>query len=156
MKFAQKEFSYYWKIIMIPIIVLVAWGILGFIIGIISYSLYATIFSPLAGWILTIAVFGFIGYTTVKDYKEKITIAAWAGALAGVISGFIGGIIGIFMYYFVPEIIQAAIMQTGQNIAAIESYMQIAMYIGLITGPIISGLVGAAIAALAAFITTKV
>jgi len=156
MKFANKPFSDYWKIIKIPTYVLIVWSALAFIASIISYSLYTTIFSPLASWILTIAVFGFIGYTTIKDHKENIKTSAWAGALAGAISGFIGAIFGILMFYIVPEIIYAAAAQAGVDPSAIQGFMAIGIYIGLITGPLISGLIGAAISAIAALIAKKI
>lgn len=160
MKFGEKEFFYYWKIIKIPTYVLIAWSVLGLILGIVSFSLYASIFSPAVGYILMIAVFGFIGWMTIKDYKGTVKIAAWAGALAGAITGFIGAIIGILMFYFVPEVINYAIMQAAQqpgvDMAAVQSFMEMGIYIGLITGPLVSGLIGAGIAAIAALIAKKV
>ena len=156
MKFAGKEFKDYWKIIKMPTYVLVAWGILSFIIATISFSLYTTIFSPLAGWILTIAVFGFIGWTAIKDHKQTIKISAWSGALAGAISGFVGAIIGILMFYFVPDILFAAAAQAGVDPTAIQGFMAIGVYIGLITGPLISGLIGALISVIAALIAKKI
>lgn len=156
MKFANKEFSEYWKFIKVPTYVLIAWGTLSLIAGIISFSLYSTIFSPLAGVILTLAVFGFIGWTTVKDHKQGVRISAWAGALAGIISGFVGAILGIFMFYLVPEVIQATIAQAGTEAAAIESFLKIGIYIRLITGPLFSGIFGAIISAITAFIAKKV
>jgi hypothetical protein len=159
MKFGEKEFPYYWKIIKIPTFVLIAWSVLGLVLGIVSFSLYASIFSPAVGYILMIAVFGFIGWMTIKDYKGTVKIAAWAGALAGAITGFIGAIIGILMIYFVPSLMQYAIMQASQagaDAAAVQSMMETWIYIGLITGPLFSGLIGAGIAAIAALIAKKV
>lgn len=159
MKFANKEFSYYWKIIKIPTFILIGWSVLAFIISIISFDLYNTIFSPLAGWLLMLAVFGFIGWTTIKDHKESTGIAAWAGALAGAISGFIGAIISIFMFYLIPDVAQAALAQAAQagaDTAALQGLMAIGLFIGLITGPLISALIGAAIASIAALIAKKI
>jgi len=156
MKFANKEFSDYWKIIKIPTYVLIAWSVLGLIIAFISFSLYITIFSTLASWLLTIIVFGFIGWTIIKDHKETIKIAAWSGALAGIISGFVGAVLGIIMFYIVPEVIQAAIAQAGANAAAVENFIAIGVYIGLITGPLVSGIIGTIISAIAALIAKKV
>ncbi len=156
MRFANKEFKDYWKIIKIPTYVLIAWSLLGLLISIISFSLYTTIFSPLASWLLTIIVFGFIGWVTIKEHKETIKIAAWSGALTGIISGFIGAIIGIIMFHMVPEVIQAAMAQAGANAASVESFMAIGIYIGLITGPLISAIIGAIISAIAALIAKKI
>jgi hypothetical protein len=156
MKFAGKEFNDYWKIIKIPTYVLVGWSVLGFIVSIVSFSLYATIFSAGASWVLMIAVFGFIGWTIIKDHKESVKIAAWGGALTGAIAGFAGAIISIFMFYLVPEVIQAAIMQAGANAAAVESFMAVAIFIGLITGPLVSGIIGAVITGIVALIAKKI
>ncbi len=156
MKFANKEFVEYWKIIKVPTYVLIAWSILGFIISIISFSLYLTIFSSLASWLLMFAVFGFIGWTAIKDHNLTAKIAAWSGALAGAISGFAGAILSIFMFYLVPEVIQAAIVQSGADAAAIEGFLKIGIYIGLVTGPLVSAIIGAIIAVIAALIAKKI
>ena len=156
MKFANKEFSEYWKIIKIPVYVLIAWNILGFILSLISFSLYMTIFSSSGSLILTIAIFGFIGWTAVKDHKQTAKIAAWSGALTGAIAGFIGAIIGIVMFYIVPEMTQLAIVQAGANAAAVEGFIKIGIYMGLITGPLISGIIGAIIALITALIAKKI
>lgn len=158
MKFGEKDFSEYWKIIKIPTYVLIGWSVFSFIVSILSFSLYQTIFTPIASWILTIAVFGFIGWTAVKDHKQGVRIAAWAAALSGAIAGFIGAILGILMFYFVPDVIQAAITQAtqaGVDAAAVQGFMSIGVYFGLITGPLISAIIGAAIAAVVAFISKK-
>ncbi len=153
-KFANKEFKEYWNTIKMPAYVLIAWSILALIISMISFSIYVTIFSPIASWLLTIVIFGFIGWTAVKDHNQSIKTAAWSGALTGIISGFVGAIIGILMFYLVPQVIQAAIAQAG-NSAAIEDFMKIGIYIGLITGPLFSGLIGAALSAISALIAKK-
>jgi|TARA_Y100000310_G_C20157405_1_gene567496 hypothetical protein len=156
MKFANKEFAEYWKIIKIPTYVLIAWGILGFIMSIISFQLYMTVFSSSSSLILTIVIFGFIGWTAIKDHNQTVKIAAWSGALTGAITGFIGAIIGIFMFYLVPEIIQLAMAQAGANAAAVEGFIKIGVYLGLITGPLISAIIGAIIALIAALIAKKI
>lgn len=159
MKFGEKEFLEYWKIIKIPTYILIAWSVLSFIIGIVSFSTYLTIFSPVASWLLVIAVFAFIGWTVIKDHKLDVKMAAWSGALSGAISGIVGAVIGILMYYFVPDVIEAAIAQAaqvGMDAASMQGFMAIGVYIGLITGPLISGIVGAAIAVVVALIAKKV
>jgi len=158
MKFAQKEFIDYWKIIKIPTYILIAWSALGLIVSIVSFSLFRSIFTPLVGYVLTIAVFGFIGWHTIKDYNESIKIAAWAGALAGIITGFVGAIIGILMFNLVPDMVQLAIQQAvaqGAPAETVQSFMAIGIYIGLITGPLLSGIIGAIISSIAALIAKK-
>ncbi|MFH1642998.1 MAG: hypothetical protein ABIC04_08950 [Nanoarchaeota archaeon] len=158
MKFADKDFLEYWKVIKIPTYILVAWGVLGFIISAVSFSLYQSVFAPVAGWILTVSAFGFIGWFGVKDHKVSLKFSAWAGALSGAISGFAGAGLGILMYHFVPEVIQAALAQTaasGVDAATLQSYMSIGIYIGLITGPLVTAIIGAIISTLASFIAQK-
>ncbi|MBW2990064.1 hypothetical protein KY358_07155 [Candidatus Woesearchaeota archaeon] len=155
MIFAQKEFSYYWKIIRVPLFILVAWSILGLIISLFSFSLYSSIFSPLAGWLLILSIFGFIGWTTIKDYGQKAKVAAWAGALAGAIFGFIGSLVSILMFHLVPEVVQSAIAQAGENAAAVEGFIAIGIYLSAITVPVIYAIVGAMISAMAALIAKK-
>lgn len=156
MQFAGKDFSHYWKIIKIPTYVLVGWSLLGIIIAIASFPLYISIFSSSASWLLMLAVFGFIGWTAVKDFKQTTKIAAWSGALAGAVSGLIGAVLSILMVYFVPSVILYAASQAGVDPASIQDIMKIGVYLGLITGPLISGLLGAGISAIAALIAKKV
>jgi hypothetical protein len=132
MKIGEKEFSDYWKIIKIPVFVLSAWYIAGLICAIISFSSYTSIFSGAAGWSLMIIFFGFIGWTAVKDFKETIKSAAWAGALAGAIVGIVSGVVGVIMYYTVPSLMQYAInmaVQAGASALDVQKFMVIGVYI---------------------------
>ena len=156
MKFANKEFKDYWKIIKLPVYIIVGWSVLSFIMSIISYDLYSNIFSSGAGFVLMLAIFGFIGWTAVKDYKGTVKIGAWSGALAGAITGFVGAIISILMFYIVPDVILAAAAQAGADPSQIQGFMAIGIYIGLVTGPLFSGLIGALLSTIAAFIATKI
>jgi len=158
-KFAEKEFDYYWKIIKIPLFVIIGWSVLGFIISLISFQTYQSIFSSISGILLGILVFGFIGWTTIKDHKGEIKHAAWAGALAGIIAGFVGGIIGVIMFYAVPQIASASIQQAvakgaPHNVA--ENMIRIGAMIGIIVGPIMNGVIGTIIAAITGLIAKKV
>jgi len=156
MKFANKEIKDYWKIIKIPTLILIAYNVLALIIGFISFELYTSIFSPIPGLVLTIAAFGFIGWHAVKDFKETVKVAAWAGAVSGVISGFVGAIIGIIMFYLVPDIILMAASQAGADPSQIQGLLAIGIYIGLVTGPLFSGIIGAIISSITGLIAKKV
>ena len=50
---------------------------------------------------------------------------------------------------------QAAIAQAGANAEVVQNFMKIGIYIGLVTGPLFSGLIGAAISAISALIAKK-
>lgn len=159
MRFAEKEFTDYWKIIKLPTYVSVAWVVAGLITSKISFSIYQAIFSPSANWALTIAVFAFIGWTAVKDHKETIKIAAWAGALSGAISGLAGAVTGLIMFYLVPNLLQYMLSQAaaqGVAVASVQQFIVIGMYLGLVTGPLISAIVGAILSAIAGLVAKKV
>lgn len=156
MKLGNKEIKDYWKMIRIPTLILITYSVLALIISFISFEIYTIIFSPLPGLVLTIAVFGFIGWHAVKEFKETVKVAAWAGALSGVISGFVGAILGIIMFYTVPDLILMAASRAGADPSQLQGIMTIGMYIGLIMGPLFSGIIGAIISSIAGLIAKKV
>ncbi|MFH2027787.1 MAG: hypothetical protein ABIJ08_01485 [Nanoarchaeota archaeon] len=156
MKFGNKEFKEYWKIIKIPTYILVGWSIVGFILSIIAYDLYSSVFTGASGWVLMLSVFGFIGWSAIKDYKKDINFSAWSGAISGAISGMVGAVIAIIMFFTVPEILLAAASQANMDTSTLQSMMQIGVYIGLVTGPLISGLIGSLISAISAAIAKKI
>lgn len=159
MKIGQKDFAQYWEIIKTPTLVLIVWSVLGLIVSLISFSLYMKIFSSIAGWVISIAMLAFAGWIAVKDHKENIGVAAWSGALTGAIAGFVGAIISIIMFYTVPQLYELAIQSVvsqGIDAETVRSMLSITIYIGLITGPLISGVVGAILAAITGLIAKKV
>jgi len=60
------------------------------------------------------------------------------------------------MFYIVPDVILAAAAQAGADPSQIQGFMAIGIYIGLVTGPLFSGLIGALLSTIAAFIATKI
>ena len=156
MKFADKDFSFYWKFIKVPTYILIGWSVLGFVFAVTSFSLYRTMFPAAVSWILVTSVFVFIGWTSVRGQKQKIRIAAWAGALSGIISGFIGAIIGIAMFYTMPDVLMQQIASTGMDATMAQSVMRIGVYIGLVTGPATNAVIGATLSAIAGLVAKKV
>lgn len=152
------EFKEFWKIIKIPVYVLVGWNVLGLIIAVISYSLYTSIFSGVATWVLMAAVFGFVGYSAVKDYNLSIGGSAKAGAFAGAIVGVVGGILGVVIITAVPQVLEQVIelgVESGVARDTIESMAKIGVYLGIIIGPITNAIIGSIIAALGGLIAKK-
>ena len=158
MKFAEKDISYYWKIFKIPLLILLSWSIVGFIISLSSYQTYKSIFSGIVGLVVSVALYGITGYLAVADHKATIKQSAWSGALLGITAGFIGGIIGILMFNLVPEFVADTVRDAvaqGAQAELTKNIMKISTYIGPITGPIFGGLIGALIAAIGGFISKK-
>ncbi len=158
MKFAEKDFSYYWKAIKIPLLVLVAWSIIAIVVAKLSLQWYQSIFSGIGGFIVQIAVFGYIGFVVVADHQGTPKHSAWAGAITGVIAGFIGGLIGILSIFFVPEIFEMAIQQAvaqGAPEAMVRQMTNIMTYLGVVTGPIFAGIIGAILSVIAGAVTKK-
>jgi hypothetical protein len=158
MKFAEKDFNWYWGVIKIPLAILVGWSVAALIIANVSYSLYKSIFSGIAGLIFGIAVYGFIGWTTVKDHSGTIKQGSWAGALTGLIGGFAGAIIGFLLISMVPGVVEDAVaqgVQRGAPADAVRQSVQIGMYIAFISGPLFGAVIGAIISAVGALIAKK-
>ncbi|MBU0979783.1 MAG: hypothetical protein KJ709_03180 [Nanoarchaeota archaeon] len=158
MKLGSKDFSWYWKIIKIPVLLLVLWSVLAIIIAKISIYWFNSIFSTWSGLFVQVVIFSLIGIFVIKDHKGSLGNAAWAGASAGVIAGFLGGILGIIMMFVVPEIFESAIQQAiaqGMSEDVMRQGVTIWTYAGVITGPIVTGIFGTIISTLAGLITKK-
>jgi len=159
MEFAKKDFSYYWIIIRLPLLALVLWSILSVIIARFAIQWHSSIFGTWQSMIIQLIVFGFIGYTIIAEHKGEVRHSAWGGAITGVIVGFIGAILALIAFYFVPQMYEAGIQQAvaqGAPEATVRSFMKLGLYIGFVTGPLFSGLIGAGISAIAGVITKKV
>jgi len=108
-------------------------------------------------WTVTIGAFAYIGYT-VKKKGATTGEAAKHGAFAGVVTGFVGAVLSIGALYVFPQIyadaIEKAVAQ-GAPRETMETFMRIGVYFGLLTGPIISALIGSAISAVSGALTKK-
>ncbi|MBU1976047.1 MAG: hypothetical protein KKG59_06610 [Nanoarchaeota archaeon] len=159
MKFAKKEFSFYWKIIQIPVYILVLWSLAGLFTAKYALDSYLKVFGSPWAAAIGIAVYAIVGYLAVADHKFNIKLAAWAGALTGIISAFIGAIIGIILLTWVPEITENAVQQAieqGAPEEIIRGFMTIGAYVQLVLGPLFSGLLAAGVAAIGGLIAKKV
>jgi hypothetical protein len=158
MEFAKKEFSYYWKIIMFPLFLLIGWSILGIIIASFSVEWYFSIFGQWQGLVIQVMAFGFIGYCIVAEHKGEVRHSAWGGAITGALLGLVGAILSLIAYYFIPQIIQASLSQAAQQGISMDQLMEFAkigLYAGFITGPLFGGLIGAGISAIAGAIANR-
>jgi hypothetical protein len=159
MRFANKEFSYYWDVIKIPVGLLVFWGIASVAVAYFSLYWYNSIFTGIPAFIFQIAIFAFIGHVMIAEKKGKLKESTWAGALTGIIAGFAGAILGIIMVNIVPSIIEQAVSQAvnqGAPADTVRQMVKIGIYAGLITGPLFAGLIGALISFISGLITKKV
>ena len=158
MKFAGNTFAYYWHFTKIPMLILVLWGIASIIVAKFSLYWYSTIFGGIAGILVQIAVFAFIGYTAIAENKGTPSISAWAGAIAGAVTGLIGAVLGILLVYFVPQIIEPAVQEAiakGAQESMVRSMIQIGQYISFVTGPLFGAFIGALISWIAGLVTIK-
>lgn len=158
MQFAEKDFSYYWKVIKVPVIVLISWSIVAIVVAKLSMYWYQSIFSGWAGFIFQIAIFSFVGYAMVAENKGQIKNSAWAGALTGILAGSAGAILSIITINYVPELIEQSVRQAvaqGVPEATVRQMIKVGMYIGLVTGPLITGLLGALISGISGLVTKK-
>jgi hypothetical protein len=154
---SEKGFKYCWDVVEIPVYVLIAATIAAVLIQAYGGEVLNRYLKWLS-WVVSIAVFSYIGYSVAEKRKLAVRVAAKAGAYAGAISGFFSAIIGILSYYMYPEIyaksIEMAVSQ-GANPEMIASITQIALYAMLILSPLITALIGMVLAAIVAWFVIK-
>jgi hypothetical protein len=154
---SKKEgISAIWERIEFPFYTLLGWSVLS------TYLTGAKIVSnlfilSLANWAVMLGAFGYVGYQTMRDSKT-IGFAAKHGAILGAITGFVSAGITIFSFHYYPHIFADALnnmIQQGLSAEQAKQYFQIGLYVGFITGPLFSSLIGAGISALGAFVFKK-
>ncbi len=149
---AKKEsiLQKYWKIIKVPVLIFIGYSILASIVAAISFETFMTFFGGWSGLIITVVVFGFIGYTTVKEHKQGIGQAAAAGAIAGVIAGLAGAVLSILMSFIAPHVIEQTVQQIvaqgGMAREQAESLVTLLTYLGLVIGPVRQAIIGTILA----------
>jgi len=151
----KKGFSAIWEIIEIPVYIYFLWSILSLVT--MSQGWLDTLALSIIGWVVNLGVFGFIGYKAVKA-TPKIGYAAKSGAWAGVIIGLFAAVLSIISYYVAPQIFTESIQKAVEQGAArdtVETMISFGIYIGLITTPLISAAIGAAISSIAGLIFKK-
>lgn len=161
MNIAQKEFRDYWRVMKIPFMILALFSIAGLVYAYIDYKAYIGLFGGWTGYIISILVFGYLGWSSVKDYKFSVRQAAWSGAILGVIAGLFGAVLSVIMMFTVPGLLDFTVRQaiaSGASAAQtdmIKTTVKIVTFAGLILGPLINALIGAAISSLGGFIGAK-
>jgi hypothetical protein len=154
---SEKGFKYCWDIVEISVYILISMSILAVLIQVYGGEVLNKYLMWL-GWVVSVAVFSYIGYFVAEKRKESVRVAAKAGAYAGAISGFFSAVIGIVSFYAFPTIktklMEQAIAQ-GANLEMVASMTEIALYAMLVISPLITALVGAALAAIVAWFAIK-
>jgi len=137
-----------WKTVEIPVYIMIGYSLIIYLL--VGMEIVGTSIQSWLGWVVSIGVFGYIGYL-VKKAKGTAGDAAKHGALAGAVVGFVGGILGIISYYYFPNIYADAINQAvaaGAPRDTVETMISITVYFGLLLGPIFQGIIGAVISAI--------
>jgi len=143
----KKNFKYYWNFIDVPVIVLIVWTAITLVFPLKDY-IPGLAFSVIS-WAITILVFAYIGYVVIREKSNTTKNAAKAGAWAGAITGLGGAILTIAAYYISPGIFNETLQQMlkgGLDTNSAQLFLKIGIFSGLVTGPLISALIGALIA----------
>jgi len=146
----------FWANCEIPIYIMVGWAVLATVV--VALELLPTTGLSIAGLIVIIAAFAYVGFLVIKS-KESIGSAAKHGAFAGVIYGLVSAVIGVLSFYLFPVLYQEAlesIVAQGQPEATAKMFMTIGIYANIVILPIIWSLLGAGIAALSALVSKKI
>ncbi len=164
MKFAKKEFSFYWPAIMWPTLILVAWSIVGLIIALTAFESYKSIFANQWLGLVPFLLFLIAGYLAASDHKATAKEAAWAGALTAIITSIVGVIVMFILMYATPymqwgiDLTMSKAAASGQAMpdpAMLKNIMSVTMKIGSVFGIAINGCLGALMGWLGSLLAKK-
>ena len=150
MKFADKEFSYYWQAIQWPTSILIVWSIAGLIVGLTAFDSYISIFGNRWLGFAPYLFFLIAGYLAASDHGATVKQSSWAGALSAAVSGLVGMIVFFIMLSASPLLewtIQTAVSQSAAAGAAadpamLEKVLPVTMSIGAVFGVVINAALG--------------
>jgi len=153
---AGKTFADYWKVIQLPVIVLVVWSVIQTLGGTVTPMMYWAL--GLIGMLIGLAAFLYIGWNGFKTFKLDVTQSAVAGAIAGVITGIVSLILTIIVIAAFGSITlrAASMMGLGIPTAMAGGVLMTAVIIGGIVGLVIGAIVGAILAAIGAIVAQNV
>jgi len=139
-----------WNLIELPVYGIIIWSVL---------SIFLQVYGAVPLWLISVMEFGVViiafGWIGRSMQGKGFLKAAKPGAIAGAIVGFVSAILGIFSFYFFPQIYVASIEQMaarGVPADAIQTYLTIGVYFGLLSGPVLNAGVGAIISGLSSMI----
>ena len=148
----RKSLKEMWPDIEIPVAVLVVWNAVVLFLG-VDKMFSNKLFFSIIGWVISLAAFGYIGYSLARKKRGKEAVRT--GAYAGAVAGFAGAILSIIAYYLVPGIFNAQIVEAvkaGAEEGTVRLFLQISLFFGLVFAPVVNGLIGA----LGSFIGSKI
>ena len=152
----KKGLKHYWEFIETPVFVLIIWAFIGLVFPIKDYV--PTLIYSIISWVITILVFGYLGYVVVKEKSNTPGDCAKAGAYTGAIVGLAGAVLAITFFYISPGIFDSTLQQminAGLDAQSANTYLQIGLFSGIITGPLISAIVGALVSWISGLIFRK-
>ncbi len=157
---AGKTFADYWKVIQLPVIVLVVWAVI---------QTAVQMAAPMMGWgvgaigmLISLIALLYVGWSGVKNYKLDLAQSAVAGALTAVIAGVVALILAVLAFAAVGTAVAGAAGMMGYGAgygvpaAAMGGFVIGALIIGRIFGLIVGAIVGAILAAIGAVVAQNV
>lgn len=147
---AGKTFADYWKVIQLPVIVLIGWAVLQTAGAVASPMLYGALGT--IGMLIGLLAFLYIGWTGFKTHKFDLAQSAVAGAIAAAISGIVSFILSIIVFAAIGSTLvgAAGLMGYGAPAALTGGILMTAFVIGGIVSLIVGAIVGAILAAIGA------
>ena len=157
----KKGFKFYFRIIAIPVLIMLVWMMLFMVLG-ITLNLQKTPVFSILSWAGVVAVFGVIGFLVTRKVNDREgVIGVLAGLMAGIFCGVISAIITAVLYYTLPGFFTAMVdaqyklvEEMGQTITreSIENILKIVALTSIIISPIIYGVIGLIISGVSALI----
>lgn len=142
----KKSFKELWDLVEMPVFVMIAWSLISLSVSLDNYI--GVIATGILGWIITVGVFMYIGYVAVQQ-KATIGFSAKLGAIAGAIIGFVSALLSVIWFYVFPARFIGVISQmiaSGVTEEMARTMLTIGLFVGLISGPLITAGIGALIA----------
>lgn len=161
MKIADKELSEYFSVIKLPLAVLVLFYIASTIYASVDYASYVSVFGGLTAFLVYLFVFGYLGWSSVTDYKLSVRHSAWAGAVMGFLAGLASASAMLVMVHFIPEVAEYAVDQAvaqgapAASLEMVKNMLYIGAYFSLFLGPLFIGAIGALLSGLSAWATSR-
>lgn len=165
MRFAGKEFAYYWMAIRWPTLILVMWSIVGMAVAITAFDTYITVFNNRYVGMASYLLFLIAGYLAASDYGADAKQSAWAGALCAVIFSTVGLIVTIILLSSTPLLEWTAQQSIAQAVAkgaeapdaqTMGNILKIVIPILSLIGIALNGLLGALLGWIGSLVAKKV
>ena len=143
MAVGDKKIGEYWEVAKLPVYVSIGLSVLSMLL--LFAGAFALGIIGLVG-LVGLAVWLWLGWRAVKEFRYDLKSSVIAGAVGGVVSGIVGAVITVVQYSMFAS------MMAGVYGASYATLAGAGMVTGAIMAPVMGAIMGAIIAGIGAFI----